>query len=187
MAFIVLYDACVLYPAPLRDLLMRLARTELFRAKWTAEILDECFDGIRRQRPDLDADKLARTRELMIRAVPDCLVTGYEGLVTSFELPDPDDRHVLAAAVRAGAQIIVTANTRHFPDKVLEQFGIEAQDADEFVVNLIDIDAATVPGVVTAQAADLRNPPTTIEQLLALFERQGLNRAVAALRPWLEP
>ena len=122
----------------------------------------------------------------MIRAVPDCLVTGYEGLVTSFELPDPDDRHVLAAAVRAGAQVIVTANTRHFPDKALEQFGIEAQDADEFVVNLIDIDAATVPGVVTAQAADLRNPPTTIEQLLALFERQGLNRAVTALRSWLE-
>jgi hypothetical protein len=66
------------------------------------------------------------------------------------------------------------------------QFGIEAQDPDEFVVNLIDIDAAAVAGAVTAQAADLRNPPTTVEELLLLFERQGLNRAVAALRPWLE-
>jgi hypothetical protein len=80
VAFTVVYDACVLYPAPLRDLLLRVAMTGIVRARWSETILDECFRSIAAQRPDLAPEALARTRELMNRAVPDCLVTGFEDL-----------------------------------------------------------------------------------------------------------
>ncbi|MBI2393507.1 MAG: PIN domain-containing protein [Deltaproteobacteria bacterium] len=130
MAFVVLYDACVLYPAPLRDLLVRFANTGIVRARWSEMILDECFRNILEQRPELRPEALARTRELMKRAVPDCIVTGFEGLVDSVVLPDPDDRHVLAAAIRAGAQTIVTFNLRDFPDERLAPYNIEARHHD---------------------------------------------------------
>ena len=115
MAFVVLYDACVLYPAPLRDLLVRLANTGVVRARWSAAILDECFRNILENRPELKPEALQRTRELMTRAVPDCMVTGFEQLIDGLVLPDSDDRHVLAAAIRAGAQAIVTFNLGDFP------------------------------------------------------------------------
>jgi hypothetical protein len=111
MGFIVVYDACVLYPAPLRDLLVRLANTGVVRARWSDAILDECFRNILEQRPDLKPEALVRTRELMKRAVPDCMVTGFDTLVDGLVLPDPDDRHVLAAAIRAGAQVFDVRKT----------------------------------------------------------------------------
>lgn len=184
MASVAVYDASVLYPAPLRDLLLRLARTGLFRAKWTDAILDECFEAIRRQRPDLAPDRLARTRALMVQAVPDCLVDGYQPLIDELELPDPDDRHVLAAAIRAGAEIIVTLNLRDFPDAVLEQYGIEAQSPDEFVLDLLSLSPAAVAAVVEEQAADLKNPPMSAEQLLNTLER-SLPAATRELRAWM--
>src|SRR5687767_9319707 len=114
MAFVVIYDACVLYPAPLRDLLIRLAGKRLVQARWTEQILDECFRNIAANRPDLPEAALRRTRELMNRALPDVLVTGYEELIDGLTLPDPNDRHVLAAAIRSGAQVIVTTNLDDF-------------------------------------------------------------------------
>ena len=87
MAFVVLYDACVLYPAPLRDLLIRLANTGVVRARWSATILDECFRNILENRPDLKPESLERTRELMTQAVPDCMVTNFEGSSTRSFFP----------------------------------------------------------------------------------------------------
>lgn len=182
MAFTVIYDACVLYPAALRDLLIRLATTGLFRAKWTDAILDECFRNILEKRKDLDAEKLARTRELMNRAVRDCLVERYDDLIEGLELPDPDDRHVLAAAVRCGAQVIVTWNLKDFPADKLSPYDIEAQDPDEFVLNVIDLKPAAVIQAVERQAASLRNPRLTTGQVLDVLERDGLSQSVARLR-----
>ena len=88
MAFVVLYDACVLYPAPLRDLLMRLANTGVVRARWSDAIFDECFRNILENRPDLKPESLQRTRELMTQAVPDCMVTDFEGLIDALVLPE---------------------------------------------------------------------------------------------------
>lgn len=88
MAFTALYDASVLHPASVRDLLVRLGATGLFRARWTERILDEMVSSILRRRPDLDAARLARTRQLMCEAIRDCLVTGYEPLVEGLGLPD---------------------------------------------------------------------------------------------------
>ena len=104
------YDANILYPAPLRDLFIRLAQAGLVRARWTETIHDEWIRNVLKDNPQLSAERLARTRTLMNEAVRDCLVTGYEDLIESLSLPDPDDRHVLAAAIRAGAEVIVTYN-----------------------------------------------------------------------------
>lgn len=115
MSAVVIYDACVLYPSTLRDVLMEIAQIGLVQAKWSDQILDETFRNLKEDRPDLDPAKLDRTRALMARAVRDCLVKGHEPLVDVMDLPDPDDRHVLAAAVRAKAQAIVTFNLKDFP------------------------------------------------------------------------
>jgi predicted nucleic acid-binding protein len=182
VAFVVIYDACVLYPAPLRDLLIRLANTGVVRARWSEQILDECFDNILEQRPDLNAAALARTRELMKRAVPDCMVSGFEELIDGLVLPDPDDRHVLAAAIRAGAQDIVTFNLADFPEERLRPYNVEAKHPDEFVLDAIDLSPGIVAKVVSEQAAALKNPPRTVPQLLDTLRDQGLVRSVAKLR-----
>src|SRR5579863_19981 len=127
---IVLYDACVLYSAPLRDLLMHLAITDLYQAKWTNEIHDEWIRNVLANRHDIKASQLERTRELMNRHIRDCLVTGYETLISSLKLPDLNDRHVLAAAIRSSASIILTYNLKDFPAKSLSPYAIEAQHPD---------------------------------------------------------
>lgn len=132
MRCVVIYDACVLYPAPLRDLLMRLATTGLFAARWSEQIHDEWTRNLLQRRPEL-ADALPRTVERMNQAVRDALVTGHEPLIGGLTLPDPDDRHVLAAAIRAGAQLIVTFNLKDFPEETLSSFGIEAVHPDTFL------------------------------------------------------
>jgi len=96
--FIVIYDSCVLYPAPLRDLLMRLALTDLYQAKWTNHIHEEWMKSLLKKRPDLTHERLQKIREKMNLYVRDGLVEGYEELIESVSLPDPNDRHVLAAA-----------------------------------------------------------------------------------------
>jgi predicted nucleic acid-binding protein len=167
VAFTVVYDADVLHRAPVRDLVVRLAlqpRLNL-RARWTEQILDEMVASIARRRPEL-RERLARTRELMCLAVPDCLVTGWEPLVDALQLPDPDDRHVLAAAIRAHAGVIVTYNTHDFPDDVLEPFGVAAQHPDTFLSNLLELAPAAVVQVLQEQIAALVNPPETLHGLL---------------------
>jgi predicted nucleic acid-binding protein len=136
---IVLLDACVLFPAPLRDLLMRVAIGGLMQAKWSERILDECFENLAKHRPELSPAKLARTRQLMNRALEDPLVVEYEGLIEGLVLPDPNDRHVLAAAIRANAAIIVTANLRDFPATDLARHGVEALHPDAFLHDLVEL------------------------------------------------
>lgn len=117
--FTAVYDACVLYPAPLRDLLMWLALSGRFRARWTQEIHGEWKRNLLKNRTDLTMEQLDRTSELMDRAIPDACVCDYEALITGLSLPDPNDRHVLAAAIRCGAGVIVTFNLKDFPDTCL--------------------------------------------------------------------
>jgi len=147
VSFTAVYDACVLYPPSVRDLLVRLAQTGLFAARWSDAILDEMVESILERQPEVDRSRLERTRQLMCEAVPDCLVTGYEGLIESLELPDPDDRHVLAASIRASAQVIVTSNLSDFPSEHLDPYAIEAQSPDQFVLHLVDLAPATVAAV----------------------------------------
>lgn len=127
--FTAVYDACVLYPAPLRDFLMWLALSGRFRARWSRHIHEEWKRNLLLNPHDLSAEQLDRTSDLMDRAIPGALVTGYEPLMAGLMLSDPDDRHVLAVAIRCQASVIVTFNERDFPADVLDGFGLEASRA----------------------------------------------------------
>jgi predicted nucleic acid-binding protein len=179
---IVIFDACVLYPAPLRDLLMHLAGTNLFRARWTDEIHDEWTRNLLKNRTDLTKERLQRTRDFMNKSVRDCLVTGYQDLIPSLSLPDKDDRHVLAAAIYAAANIIVTFNLKDFPDTNLNEYGMKAQHPDDFIVNLIEINHISVCEAARQQRLLLKNPPKSIEESLATYEKQGLVQTVVKLK-----
>ena len=168
MTFVVIYDANVLYPSTLRDVLIRLAQTGLVQAKWTETILDETFRSLHANRPDLDETRLQRTRTLMNLAVRDAVVTGYEPLIGSLHLPDFDDRHVLAAAIRARAQIIVTFNLSDFPPEALTHWDVEAKHPDDFLVDQFHLDAISVHKAIQAVADSWQKPPGTVNDVLAI-------------------
>ncbi|WP_235174860.1 PIN domain-containing protein [Tomitella biformata] len=177
-----LYDANVLYPNVLRDVLIRLSQSGLIQARWTDEILDETFRNLAADRPDIPGGRLAALRELMNKAVPDCHVTGYQHLIPALTLPDRHDRHVLAAAIRCGAQVIVTANLRDFPAAELAEFDIQALHPDEFVMDLVALDGAGVRQSISATAAAWRNPPGTPADVCDRLAAAGLPISAAALR-----
>jgi len=180
--FTAIFDACVLYPAPLRDLLMYLTGSDLFQARWTDDIHDEWMRSLLKNSSDVNQENLERTRRLMDAYVDDCLVTGYESLIDALQLPDPDDRHVLAAAIKAKASFIVTFNIRDFPQTVLDSFQIQAITPDEFVMRLIDEDYHEILKLVKRQRENMKQPPMTIEEYLAMLEQQRLPETVAFLR-----
>jgi hypothetical protein len=181
MPVIALYDACVLYPAPLRDFLMWLGLTGSVRARWTAQIHEEWKRSLLRKRPDLTSGQLDRTSALMDRAIPEALVSGYEAIIPSVNLPDPDDRHVLAAAIHGGASIVVTFNTKDFPGETLASFGIAAQPPDEFVKKLFDHHPAAVIEAARRQRRSLNNPPVDASTLLQILRKQGLEQTADLL------
>ncbi|MEZ6143738.1 MAG: PIN domain-containing protein [Zavarzinella sp.] len=184
--FTVVYDACVLYPAPLRDFLMHLALTDLFRAKWSAMIHDEWIRSVLRDRPDLKPEQLQRTRDLMDAHVRDCLVTGFEDLIPSLQLPDENDRHVMAAAIRAGADVIVTFNARDFPVASLQPYGIETLHPDAFLNYQLDLAPNIVCTAAKKHRASLKKCPKTVSEYLTTLEAQGLAQTVAELRKYSE-
>lgn len=181
--FVAVYDACVLYPAPLRDLLMHLALSGLFRARWSERIHEEWMRNLLANRPDIPREKLQRVRELMDAHVADCLVSGYEGLESALDLPDPDDRHVLAAAILCHAGIIVTFNVKDFPDALLAPHGIKAQHPDSFIEHAFGIDETAVIVAVRDHRSSLTMPPLTVEELLDGYLQLGLATTVRLLRP----
>ncbi|MBS3951891.1 PIN domain-containing protein [Methylicorpusculum oleiharenae] len=183
-SFSVVYDACVLYPAPLRDLLMHLSLTDLYRAKWTAEIHEEWIRNVLTVRQDLTREQLERTRKLMDTSARDCLVTGYEFLIPTLTLPDQNDRHVLAAAIRSQSSVILTFNLKDFPETELEKYDVEAQHPDEFISDLIDLNAARVLAAIAKHRQSLKHPPKTSKEYLDTLLQQGLPETVSQLRQW---
>ena len=183
--YTVVLDACVLYPAPLRDFLMELAAAGLFRAKWSEHIHDEWIRNVLKDRDDLTAEQLGRTKDLMNAAAPDCMVEGYEDLVPSVTLPDMDDRHVLAAAIASSSDAIVTFNLKDFPKATVAKYNIEVLHPDDFIFHQFGLNNAGV--IIAAQRcrARLRNPPKTSEEYLQTLERQSLPKTVAKLREYL--
>lgn len=185
-SFTVVYDACVLYPASIRDLVVELARSGLLRAKWTAAIHAEWINAIVRARPEVDRARLEYAAQLMNRAVADCLVTGFESLEAGLSaLPDPDDRHVLAAAIHCGAQEIVTFNLRDFPDSVLRPYGIRAIHPDTFVEHILDLNTEAVCEAVRTIRRRLANPPRSAEAMIENYERNGLAVSASILRTYV--
>jgi predicted nucleic acid-binding protein len=182
VAFVVVYDANVLFPNTLRDLLIRVAQSGLVQAKWTNAILDETFRNVIAHRPDIDVERLNRTRQLMNRAVRDCLVFNYEPLIEILDLPDPDDRHVLAAAIKARAQLIVTMNLKDFPSEVLRPWHVEAKHPDQFLLDQLDLDRDAIEHAVELIAKSRQCPPETAADVLAQLENSGIAATVHELR-----
>lgn len=180
MAFVVLYDANVLYGGVVRDLLIRVALADIVQAKWTSQILDEAFEHLSAKRRDLDPARLRRTRDMMVNAVRDCLVEGYEPLIEGLTLPDAKDRHVLAAAIKAGAQTIVTFNLTDFPEAALQPFGIQALVPDNFVLGLVELDADRVLAAIVAMGADLREQRDR-QAMFTVLRKNGFDHTVSEL------
>lgn len=173
--FIVVVDANVLFPFTLRDTVLRAAAADFFQLRWSKDILDEMERNLV-STSKLTVDKAARLRMKMEEIFPEAMVSDYEPLIAAME-NDPKDRHVAAAAVRAGAQVITTANLKDFrllPD------GVEAQSPDEFLCNLFDLDPKGFIEILREQAAVLQKPPVTFEALLDQLARDvpGLIQAV---------
>jgi len=180
---VALYDANVIFPPSLRDLLVNLVEVHCVQGKWTAEIHEEWIRNTLRQYPErYTRAKLEHTRDLMDRHGGDCLVTGYEHLIPKLTGINAGDRHVVAAAMVGHAEIIVTRNLRHFPNDVLAQFGLQSQHPDEFVAELFDLDERPVIEAVRRQRANLKNPPRTVDELLGTFLRNELLETVGRLR-----
>jgi predicted nucleic acid-binding protein len=183
--FSVILDACVLYPAPLRDLLLRLALTGLFKARWTDAIHEEWITAVLRQGKH-SQEQLERTRDLMDAHALDAKVTGYESLIETLTLPDPDDRHVLAAAIRSNADAIVTFNLKDFPAEALRSYAIEVIHPDDFVHYQIDLAPGKACHAIKLQREALKNPPKTCEEFLAILRQQQLPKTVSALESYID-
>ena len=180
--FATLYDACVLYPAPLRDLLMHLAITDMYRAKWTNEIHEEWISSVLSNRGDLNRAFLERTRDRMNMSVRDCLVENYQYLIPTLSLPDSNDRHILAAAIHSRSSVIVTYNLKDFPKEIVSKYSIEAQHPDEFLMNLFDLSSEMVCLAVKRHRTSLKSPPKNLEQYLLTLAKQALSNTVQKLK-----
>ncbi len=174
--FTAFFDANVFYGARLRSLVLYLAPTKLFRARWSDRVHEEWIRNLLQNRPDLKPADLKRTRQLMDASVLDALVTGYEPLIDAMALPDPDDRHVLAAAVMCRASCIVAFNIGDFPPDRLAPYGLHAVHPDDFLLDVASIDP---PGFADAVREDLdhyRAPPLDLPEYVVALRKAGVPR-----------
>ena len=174
-------DANVLYPPTLRSVLLELAHADLYAALWSDEVHREWMRSLAENRPTLPTAAIMRMRALMEAHIGDVSVRGYEPLIATLTLPDPDDRHVLAAAIHGKASVIVTSNLKDFLPEVLAPHQIIAQHPDAFVLSLLEADAEGVAMALAADRADLVNPPLSVDEYLAVLERGGLPETANAL------
>lgn len=165
---------------------MHVAISGLFRAKWTDRIHDEWIRNLLSDRPDITAEQLQTTRQLMNAHVPDCLVTGYEALIPAVALPDPNDQHILAAAVRAGADVILTFNLRDFPKETIRPLGIEVQHPDVFLAKQLEVAPLIMCAAAKQHRLSLKNPAKTIDEHLETLQSVGLPQTVVSLRVFAE-
>ena len=172
--FTALLDANILYPAPMRDIFLQLAVDDLFRAKWTADIHREWIRALLRNEPHRDRATLEHTRNRMDQATRDCLVTGYETLIPALDLPDPNDRHVLAAAIVGRCDVIVTCNLRDFPEDAVVPYGLEVLHPDDFLTNHLDLMPGPFCDAVRKIRARLVAPPLSVQDYLAILAGLGL-------------
>ncbi len=182
--FTVFLDATVLYSAPLRDLLLELAVADLYRAKWSDAVLEEWINALLKQRSDLTRVQLERTRDKMNAHVRDALVKDFEDLIDILDLPDKNDRHVLAAAIKGRADLIVTLNLKDFPADKLDRWGIDAQHPDEFLVHQFHLCQPVFLQAVRTVRLRLKNPPKSVEDYLDTLRAQGLLATVRAIEPF---
>jgi len=183
--FVVILDANVLYPFRTRDVLFSFAQAGLFSARFTDEILDEWTRNLIKNKPQLEDS--VRRQETAIRDVfGECLVTGYAPLIPGLNLPDENDRHVLAAAIKCSAQIIVTENHKDFPADTLGEYGLETLGADDFLANTYDLFPKSGVRVLKQVRQRYDNPPFTRSEFLMDLIKSGMPKLAALARADIE-
>lgn len=180
--FIAILDACVLYPAPVRDLLLSFADVGLYKPKWTSEIQDEWMRNLLLNRPDLSRQQLLSTVRAMDKAFPDANVERYKSFIKNLQLPDPKDRHVAAAAMRSNANAIVTYNIKDFPRSILDKLDIEVQHPDVFLTNIFDLNPDRARGSFKHLVKRLKNPPKSATEVIATIEKCHLKSIAEKLK-----
>lgn len=179
---VALLDANVLYPAPVRDILLHLADANLFQPKWSDQIQQEWTRNLLINRPDLNQQSLDRTITAMNRAFPDANVTRYSSLIQELTLPDEDDRHILAAAIKGKATQIITANMKHFPAKYLKEHNIIPVHPDAFVSDLIITNKESALEAFEKMISKLKNPPRSPEEVMQSLDKCELKKSVELLK-----
>jgi PIN domain len=180
---IAVYDACVLYPFHLRNLLVQCAVDRLVDARWTEDIHDEWIRNLSANDPAIPLGHLRATRDLMNAVLPTATVTGYEAKISAITLPDVDDRHVVAARIAAGASVIVTWNVRDFPTAELRKHRLQKQTPDVFLTRLYDQVPDLMIETVAKARRNLRRSQTSAEEFIQALQRQRLTRFVAKIEP----
>lgn len=176
-------DANVLYPFLIRDVLLSLAEAGLYRPVWSSQIQDEWSSHLIKDKPGSE-QRIRRTMQLMDEAFPEAIVEGYENLIDSLTLPDANDRHVLAVAIRSGSSVIVTQNLKHFPAGTLAQYDIEAHTADEFILNTVQLYPVDAVETLRIMREGYDNPPMTADEFLVALVAAGLVSTAAELKPY---
>jgi len=179
--FTAFFDANVFYGARLRSLMLFVAQTKLFRARWSEEVHREWIDRLLAGRPDLTRESLERTRRAMDAAVLDAVVTGYGNLIDAVTLPDPDDRHVLAAAVACRASCIVTFNLGDFPTGRLSPFGLHAVHPDDFLLDVESIDPAAFADAVRDDFQHYQRPALVFGDYVSALKKAGVPKVAGQI------
>ncbi len=174
---VAVFDACILYPFHLRNIIVQAAVDRLVEARWTDEIHDEWIRNLAADAPTIPLERLQRTRRLMADALPGATVSGYQDLIPTVSLPDPDDRHVVAAAIAAGASVILTWNLRDFSAAELEKRGLRRQTPDAFLADLYD----KVPDLTVGSLANARRNLSKTRVSAAAFIDILANQKLAGL------
>jgi len=181
--FTCVIDANVLYPAYLRDLLFQFAIENLFTIKWSKRIFDECERALRKN--GMPPKKIIRLKENMHKAFPDALVSRYDSLIEKVELPDPNDRHVLAAAIKINANVIVTFNLKDFPEKILNQYNLRAIHPDDFLVDIIDLNPTISCEAFRELVLNYKKPPLNEYEVLNILRKNNLKQTADFLHSQL--
>lgn len=189
--YTVFIDACSLAGALKRNVLLTLAEVEFFRVQWSAEVLAEAESALveiftKKGIPE-PAVMAATQRQRMQDAFPEAMVSDYGAFMTiASGLPDTDDTHVLAAALKGQASTIVTDNMRDFPENVLTHLGIEVKSTDDFLANTIELDIGKAVAVIRSLRERYKNPAITADDLLLKMEAVGLTETVDMLRSHID-
>ena len=171
---VAVFDACILYPFHLRNIAVQAAVDRLVEARWTDAIHDEWIRSLTTDVPAIPIERLQITRRLMNDALPAAMVRGYEEHIPTVTLPDPDDRHVVAAAIAAKASLILTWNLRHFPENELKKFGLRKMNPDEFLSELFDEVPDLVIGSLANARRNLSKTRVAASDFIAILKEQKL-------------
>ncbi len=177
----VVLDANVLYGSFLRDILLSLFFSGIYEAKWTEKITQEWVGHLLKNEPTITETKINRTLSLMSQIKPAALVYNYENYISHVNIPDKDDRHVVAAAIAAGAQKIVTWNLGDFPNKILKVFGVIAESPDKFISDLILDNPASIIPILKAMRERFKAPPLSVDDFFERLRKNRLNQTAKQL------